>query len=423
MKSILKYIGIIAGIFALASCAEDYPDRFHATEGKPTVDFVRYADQDVFITQAFMDEVLCIVGSNLRSVHDIYFNDQAAVLNTSYITDNTLIVAVPSTAATVQTDKIYLVTAAKDTVTYDFKILPPVPKVSSISNEWAADGEEVTLKGKYFIDVTGVNIPGVSVSSYTVVSSETITFKVPAGAASGPVEVTTASGTGRSNFQFRDTRNILFDWDGVYGRAIGAGWRDGSKVLHAPGDHAFPALSGNYIAFAADMAAGPWDDWKEDEMAFNYWPGAVGSANPPLYSNTDFANYIKKYGVGGLCLKFEIMVPTTNPWTSYAMQIMFSNEASVSESNMTNAYYTADTLPRYVWEPWTATGKFDTGDKWQTVSFPLSEFNKVCGGAACSTAFDDSFLHGLSLFVYGGSTPGTAGSPIIAIDNIRVVPL
>ena len=115
----------------------------------------------------------------------------------------------------------------------------------------------MTLKGKYFIDVTGVNIPGVSVSSYTVVSSETITFKVPAGAASGPVEVTTASGTGRSNFQFRDTRNILFDWDGVYGRAIGAGWRDGSKVLHAPGDHAFPALSGNYIACAADMSAGP----------------------------------------------------------------------------------------------------------------------------------------------------------------------
>jgi hypothetical protein len=105
------------------------------------------------------------------------------------------------------------------------------------------------------------------------------------------------------------------------------------------------------------------------------------------------------------------------------MQIMFSNEASVSEANMTNAYYTAEDFPRYVWEPWTASGKYDTGDKWVTVSFPLSEFTKTSGGGACATAFDDSYLHGFAMFVYGGSTPGTAGSPIIAIDNIRVVPL
>ena len=102
MKSTIKYLGgflsaaIVLG--GLASCQKmDYPDRFTATEGLPSVDYVRYAAQDVFISQAFMDEVLCVVGDNLRSVHDVLFNDQKAILNTSYITDHTLIVSVPST--------------------------------------------------------------------------------------------------------------------------------------------------------------------------------------------------------------------------------------------------------------------------------------------------------------------------------------
>ena len=104
MKSTIKHIIGIVGAVVLAgssvSCDRyDYPDRFRATEGLPTIDYVRYADRDVFIDQAFMDEILCIVGTNLTSVHDIYFNDQKAIINTSYITDKTLVVSVPSTQA------------------------------------------------------------------------------------------------------------------------------------------------------------------------------------------------------------------------------------------------------------------------------------------------------------------------------------
>ena len=424
MKSIAKYIGILAVLLFSASCdKQDYPDRFRATAGVPTVDFVRYADKDVFITQAYMDEVLCIVGSNLCSVHEVYFNDQPAVLNTSFITDHTLLVAVPGKAATEKTDKFYLVTAGGQTVSYDFKVLPPAPKISSLSNEWAAEGEEVTLNGRYFIDVTGVNLPGVEVTDYTVVSSEAITFKVPAGANPGPVEVITASGSGRSSFQYKDSRNMLFDWDGVYGMALGHGWRDGSKVLCAPGAHAFPALMGNYIAFTSEFGGDPYEGWPEDPCSFDYWPGDVGSAYAPLYSFDTFAQYIAKYGVGGLCLKFEVMVPTSNPWTCVAMQLMFSSEKNVSDSNMNNNYFSEDDFPRAVWEPWTATGSFDTGDKWQTVSIPLTDFNKKSNGSACATKFDDSYLHGLAFFLWGGSQEGKAGTPVIAIDNIRVVPL
>ena len=78
MKAILKYTSILMGLaMAVASCETvDYPDRFRETAGVPTVHYVRYADRDIVITQGFMEEVVCLVGENLTSVHDLYFNDQ-----------------------------------------------------------------------------------------------------------------------------------------------------------------------------------------------------------------------------------------------------------------------------------------------------------------------------------------------------------
>ena len=94
MKAMKRYISMILGVLVVASCATiDYPDRFVQTEGLPKVDFIRYADKDVVITQANMEEVVCIVGENLTSIHDLYFNDQKAVLNSSYMTANTLLVS------------------------------------------------------------------------------------------------------------------------------------------------------------------------------------------------------------------------------------------------------------------------------------------------------------------------------------------
>ena len=143
MKSINRIITGLSAVLALASFAAcdsiDYPDRYKVADGKPTVYSVRYADKDVNITQAYMDEVVCLLGKNLRSVVELWFNDQQATLNTSYITDNTLLVSVPKNMPAVQTDKIYMITSASDTVTFDFAVLPPVPKVNSMSNEWAAE--------------------------------------------------------------------------------------------------------------------------------------------------------------------------------------------------------------------------------------------------------------------------------------------
>ena len=104
------------------------------------------------------------------------------------------------------------------------------------------------------------------------------------------------------------------------------------------------------------------------------------------------------------------------------MQLMFSSSAVVSNDNMNNTYFSDDAVPRALWTPWQATGSYDTGDKWLTISVPLSEFTLTPGGGACSTKFDASWLDGFALFVWSGFS-GSACEPIIAIDHIRVVPM
>ena len=429
MKATKYIIGFLAGVIALASCDNiDYPDRFRETTGLPTIDFIRYANKDVIINQANMEEIICIVGDNLTSVHDLYFNDQPAILNPSYMTAKTLVVAVPKDMPVEQTDKIYLYNRAGDVVTYDFKVLPPAPKIFGMSNEWALPGETVTIRGNFLFPPLTVEFPGATPVELTAGNGSEISFAVPEDAQPGFIKVTTPSGTAQSVFQYKDSRNMLFDWDGTYGFAQGYGWRAGVvngsyQMRRAPGDDAFDALDGNYIVFSHEF--GSLGDWAEDEMSFDYWPGAEGSANPPLYSLPTFAQFIEKYGVAGLALKFEVLIPSSNPWTGVPMLLMFSDEASVSESNMNNSYFSDNDFPRYYWAPWATNGSYDTADKWVTVSFPLTDFNKTAGGDVCGTTFDKNFLHGLAFFAWDNGTPnsGTPGSPVIAIDNIRVVPI
>ena len=159
----MKTNNIFKGLcLALAACAslavtscKDEPDAYEIQGGKPTINFIRPVSveaKDSIITAASMRSTVCVVGENLRSVTALFFNDQPAVLNTSYMTDHTLIVTVPNEIPDLVTDKIYFVTQSKDTVAYDFHVIIPAPVVSSMSNEWAAAGEEVTIVGDYFLD-------------------------------------------------------------------------------------------------------------------------------------------------------------------------------------------------------------------------------------------------------------------------------
>ena len=149
--SSLLLASAVAFSFSLQSC-KDQPDEFELTGGTPTIDYIRPAKasaKDSLLVQAYPQATICLVGSNLTSIKEMYFNDKKAILNTSFITDHTLIVQVPSDIPDLVTDKIYMTTNDGDKLTYDFHIVIPAPTVASMSCEYATPGLS-----------TGYHLPG-----------------------------------------------------------------------------------------------------------------------------------------------------------------------------------------------------------------------------------------------------------------------
>ncbi|MBQ2172716.1 MAG: hypothetical protein II454_05915 [Bacteroidales bacterium] len=434
MKATTKYTALMLGlVLAAASCTQvDYPDRFVQTSGVPKLDFIRYADKDVMITQANMEEVVCLVGENLTSIHDLYFNDQAAVLNTSYMTAKTLVVSVPKNMPVVQTDKIYMITKDSTVVSYDFKVLPPAPKVESMSLEWAQPGETVTINGSYLFAPVTVTFPGVDPVEAAATDGSSISLVVPEGAQPGKIKVTTASGTGQSVFMYKDSRGMLFNFDNDP-HPDNHGWH--AQVIETDAT----ALSGNFLRFGDPTvtldAEGGWND---ANFSFEYWPGdwdePVTYADSPRL--TDFADFS---AWNSMALKFELYIPSSNPWKSGAMQLIIGGVDAVTgggegvvdiDGNVTaganNKFISGDgkpQAPRALWIPWKDSGSFDTGDKWITVTIPYSEFNKKSDGSANTETIKPETFTSLTIFVWSGGVTGTDCQPIMKIDNIRAVPI
>lgn len=362
----MRYFVVALCVTGLFSCDRaDYPDRFRQADGKPTIHFVRPADQDVAITSASLEQVLCIVGENLRSVHDIYFNDQPAILNTSYMTDETLVVAVPKNLPVVTTDKMYLITKDSTVVDYDFRVLLPLPKIIGMSFEWAEPGETVTITGSYFAEPLTVEFPGAEATAISNVTINSFDVVVPEGAQPGKIKVATESGAAQSLFQYKDERGMLFSFDDARGNH---GWH--AMTIHSDEN----SINGNYLQlYDAGGLKANGEDWGDTGYHFEYWPGNWNT--PQTFDDpegidlrkvvdfTDFAN---------MALKFEMRIPEDHPWTGCPMQIYFASLDMCTLGTANNTYFHDETisLPRVLYTPWKATGSFDTGGKWITVTFP-----------------------------------------------------
>ena len=442
----IRYMAALAAAvagFSLTSCVDE-PDKFRPTDGVPTVYYVRPVDveaADSLLTEVYMENQICIVGDNLRSVYELWFNDQEAILNTSYMTDNTLIVSVPGTIPSLVTDKMYLVTAARDTVAYDFSVIVPAPSLNSMSCEYASAGDEVTIYGDYFIDDPNVPLEitfpdDVPVTEITSITQTAVSFIVPDGAAEGPIAVTSIYGTAESNFHYLDSRGFLFDFDGGTGLS-NHGWHD-RTIQDTDG------ISGNYVQLGDGATAMSADGgWNDSQFAFEYWCGSwdnpqnMTSGNGMALNNlVDFSDF------ENMSLKFEMCVPSDYPWSAGAMQIAFAGYDRVTYSGNpiegydgvvagANAYIfngeSGDhgSYGRAIYRPWYSAdgGSFDTGDEWITVTIPVSDFRYDRLGAVTTLVpSSPADFASLTIFVVGGGVNGTECTPVIRIDNIRAVP-
>jgi hypothetical protein len=350
------------------------------------------------------------------------------------MTENTLVAAVPGNLPKETTNKVYMITKSKDTVSVDFKVMLPAPQIKAMSCEFQQPGTDVTIYGNYFVEpmtLTFEDGNGATVTSFKSVSMTEITFTIPEDAKPGKVRVETESGLARSPFSYYDfCGGLITDFDGPNNSSsthgvVPQGWNFSGTYSSEGG------IMGNYVELKSANPMSADGAWNED-FKIDFWcgrwdgnpMGITEGAGVPLCNIIDFSNW------QNMALKFELYIPSSNPWMAGAMQLIFASaDKAANDSWQNNTFvHTSATdggldLCRGLYRPWEATGSFDTGDKWITVTVPFSEFTYNADGT--SGAVPLSKPEDFASFViwpWNGGVMGAECTPVFRIDNLRAVP-
>lgn len=452
MKKYIKLAALALGVVAmgLTSCQKEPNGTFQLTAGQPTIKYIRLQDVsegETLVTEATVQSGLTIIGENLTSIKEMFFNDRKAVLNTSYITKNALLVSVPKDIPGTVSDMITMVTRDGDTCRYDFHVIVPAPYVGSMKNEYAQEGTTATIIGSYFVDdpnvpiairFTGVqNSANVEVPYSTIKVAEnnaSVSFTIPEGAPLGSVEVTTVYGTGVSHFYYKDDRGVFLNYEGdLFDQPFGLvpqGWNSAASFKKEDAN----SVSGNYVQYGgADGQTMPADGNWSEYFKVTYWCGNWGGAPMSITSgagaplrNLFPAGYFAK--PEDLVFKFEFRVPKSNPWKAGALQVLFvNNQLCANDTWQNNTYiHTAANggldLPRGIYRPWAETGSFDTNDEWITVTMPLSDFIYNMDGTPTSKHLAEDSFDSFVMWPLTGGIEGEECTPIFQYDNLRIAP-
>lgn len=345
--------------------------------GEPRISYVRVtnpASSDSLLVGAAQGKLIAIMGENLGEATEMWFNDQPATLNPTFITNTSILVNVPSQIPLDINNQLKITFRNGTTLLHDFTVQISKPAVNNLLSEYVNDGEVATIRGDYFYEPVTVTFTGGATGTIVAVTDKEIQVRVPEGAEPGPITVTTNFGETQSNFWFRDNRNIFLSSDPY------EGWWNASYVVTSPGAGDPPKINGNYLRF--NKAIGGW--------SWNELAGGPATAMPVHSKNVPDAAILKPEDYN---LKFE--VNTMKPYTSNMLKI---NVALNSEDN--NAYQ---------WKP-----PYDTKGQWQTVVIPFEEV--VASYATKPTVNANGYW--TRLLFHG---PGDLDADI-SFDNFRVVP-
>ncbi|MES1249708.1 MAG: hypothetical protein ABUL46_03445, partial [Chitinophaga rupis] len=126
---------------------------------------------DSITTSGNLGEYYMIYGTNLGSATTVAFNNVSAYFNRSLMTDNSIIVQIPSTVPTLGVEAIdtLAITTLHGVVRYKFTVLSPPPTVTAWSDYDFWEGSQITLTGVGFAGVTSIGLTGTS-ATVTIVS-------------------------------------------------------------------------------------------------------------------------------------------------------------------------------------------------------------------------------------------------------------
>jgi len=380
MKSINKIIltlsllVVAAGLFS--SCKKD-----SSLDGAmPVINYVRITSpesSDSLLVGAGQGQLIAIVGDNLQNAEQVWFNDQQSRLTPTYVSKTSILVSIPSQIPDSVSNTLIIIFKNGYKLEYPFEVQISKPLISSMDCEYVPQGGIATIHGNYFYAPVQVIFAGGAIGEITSISTDNqlLQVKVPANAQPGQVSIKTNFGETKSDFMFRDDRNMLITNDPW------SGWWGQTNVVDASDPL---AINGNFTRMTANIGAWAWTEWiggKEDALATSH--------NLP----DDAVLHPEKY-----YMKFEIN--TLKPYNNNMIKFM------IGQVNGPDPDWNAE--PYYFRPP------FDTKGQWQTVSV---SFDEVVANYKTNWGIRPQG-YGVKVWFHGDG----ALDADIAFDNLRVVP-
>jgi len=376
MKTINQLIVLIMALAMISTFTACKKENL-ANGGTPRIRYVRVTNpvsSDSLLIGAGQGQLIAIIGENLGGAESMWFNDQPASLNPTFITNTTIIVNVPSPIPTEITNRLKIYFSNGDSLLYNFEVQISKPSVNSMTCEYVNTGDVATINGDFFYAPITVAFTGGVSGEIVSVTDKILQVRVPSGAQPGPITVTTNFGETESEFWFADNRNIFISSDPF------EGWNTKSFVVTDPGAGDPPKINGNYIRVTKKLG-----DWPYTEVADG------PAADMPIHSRRiPDAAILSPQDYN---LKFE--VNTIKPYNANLIKI--------------NAGTSVQDNDNYQWKP-----PYDSKGQWQTVIIPYEDV--VNSYKVRPTVNPDGYWS--MVLIHG---PGALDADI-CFDNFRIVP-
>ncbi|PBJ14501.1 hypothetical protein [Flavobacterium sp. ACN6] len=228
--SLAACLALIISLLLFTSCSSD--DSAEAYSGGPVIESVMPSGYNldgtvkplVPVTLVDPKNYYIIHGKGLLTTTKVYFNDFDTYFRPTFVTDTDIIILVDEATPFADVPNKLRVVTGKGTAEFDLQVAPPVPTFSGFNFINCEEGDEVTIKGKYFLDpiVTLAETPTQPAVPVQVISStlEQVVVKIPANANHRYLAVTNISGTAVSK---EAIGTALYD-DKLYEMQWGGPW-------------------------------------------------------------------------------------------------------------------------------------------------------------------------------------------------------
>lgn len=372
-RFLLLFVLALATQTVLISCTKDKA----SDHGPRRIDYVRVTEPgsaDSLLVGANQGQLVALIGENLQGAVKLWFNDRQAALTPTYMTSTSILVRVPVPIPTVITNTVKILFNDGDSLLYNFVVQISKPIINSMDCEFVNAGDVATIRGNFFYAPITVAFEGGVNGEIVSITDQILQVRVPTGAQPGPLTITTNFGTNKSNFWFRDSRNIFISSDPF------TGWSGAGFVVTNPAAGDPPKINGNYIRVNQPIGAWQWTPVAEGD------PGSM-----PASKNIPDEAILKPSDYN---LKFELN--TQKPFNANVLKFSIGLSSGFDNNN-------------YQWKP-----PFDTKGKWQTVVIP---FNEITQTYPSPLVVNPNGYYTRILFHGDGALNSD-----MSFDNFRVVP-